>query len=301
MAVPNPPLTVAEMLQDPTTLTSLGLLTSLIVAAYGLSSLTLSKNARASTRFLFIWHIFDSLVHFVFEGSFLYNCLFVYQTITTPEPVAAAVPAAASSAATAAATATKGLFGFLSAFAQNQTVQEVAAPVIEAVKEAAPAQAAANWLGYTDRLYGANYAEPSNPWGALWRVYAQADARWGVADAGVVSLELLTVLIGGPLSLYIAYLLARNKTMSASFWMIVLATGELYGGFMTFVPEWLTGSQALDTSNWMYTYVYLALFNGLWVVIPIYAIRWAYKEIRIAFTALELLKKGVEATQKQQS
>jgi hypothetical protein len=24
-------------------------------------------------------------------------------------------------------------------------------------------------------------------------------------------------------------------------------------GFMTFAPEWLTGSQNLDTSNWMYT------------------------------------------------
>lgn len=28
-----------------------------------------------------------------------------------------------------------------------------------------------------------------------------------------------------------------------SFWMIVLATGEIYGGFMTFAPEWLTGNQ----------------------------------------------------------
>ena len=29
-------------------------------------------------------------------------------------------------------------------------------------------------------------------------------------------------------------------------------TSELYGGFMTFAPEWLTGSPNLDTSNWMY-------------------------------------------------
>lgn len=294
-AIPNPPLTVAEMLQDPVTLASLGLLSSLLVAAYGLSSVTLSKNVRTSTHFLFIWHIFDSLVHFVFEGSFLYNCLFVYQTVkpSTPAP-----SAPAANIAEAAATATKGLFGFLAAFGQNATAEEVAKPVVQAVTESAPAQLAANWLGHTDRLYGANYADPSDPWGMLWRVYAQADSRWGVTDSGVVSLELLTVLIGGPLSLYIAYLLARNKTMRAAFWMIVLATGELYGGWMTFAPEWLTGSQALDTSNWMYTYVYLALFNGLWVIFPLWALRWAYKEIKIAFTALEVLKKGVEAAQK---
>lgn len=53
--------------------------------------------------------------------------------------------------------------------------------------------------------------------------------------------------------------------------MVVLATGELYGGesnnqsttsgntqlnaegFMTFMPEWLSGSPNLDTSNIMYT------------------------------------------------
>ena len=57
------------------------------------------------------------------------------------------------------------------------------------------------------------------------------------------------------------------------FWMVVLATGELYGGelrgmgmvkrseadvkigFMTFCPEWLTGSVNLDTSNFMYLLV----------------------------------------------
>jgi len=37
-----------------------------------------------------------------------------------------------------------------------------------------------------------------------------------------------------------------------AFWIIVLAVGELYGGFMTFAPEWLTGSPSLDTSNFMY-------------------------------------------------
>lgn len=45
---------------------------------------------------------------------------------------------------------------------------------------------------------------------------------------------------------------------------------------MTFCPEWLTGSQFLDTSNWMYKWVYLIFFNGLWVVIPLYALYGQY-------------------------
>jgi len=38
---------------------------------------------------------------------------------------------------------------------------------------------------------------------------------------------------------------------------------------MTFVPELLTGSRNLTTDNWLYLWVYLVFFNGLWVVIPV--------------------------------
>lgn len=41
---------------------------------------------------------------------------------------------------------------------------------------------------------------------------------------------------------------------------------------MTFCPEWLTGNQFLDTSNWMYAWVYLVFFNTLWVWVPLYAL-----------------------------
>ena len=82
----------------------------------------------------------------------------------------------------------------------------------------------------------------------------------------MISLEILTVCIGGPLAGYIAYLLAKGHgdvdatagtgkgrlSGKLAFWIIVLAAGELYGGFMTFAPEWLTGSPNLDTSNFMY-------------------------------------------------
>lgn len=52
---------------------------------------------------------------------------------------------------------------------------------------------------------------------------------------------------------------------------------------MTFCPEWLTGSQNLDTSNFMFLYVYLWFFNGLWVVMPLYAMWVAYTNIKEAF------------------
>ena len=224
-AVAPSPLTVSEMLTDPTTLLSLGLVLVLLSAAYGFSLLAMQPTARKSTRFLFIWHVFDALIHFIFEGSFLYNCLFTYTTITAPVVAPTAVPIVAE----AAATSTKSFLNYIRILASSNTTApaEVVQKVVEVAAQ--PVELARNWLGHTDRLYGANFAPASNPFAALWRVYAQADFRWGVADANVVAIELLTVLVAGPLAVYVAYLLAKERK-TAAVWMIVLATGEIYGG-----------------------------------------------------------------------
>ena len=45
--------------------------------------------------------------------------------------------------------------------------------------------------------------------------------------------------------------------------------GVCDAGWMTFCPDWLVGSPNLVTDNWLYLWVYLVFFNGLWVVIPL--------------------------------
>ncbi|KFY09041.1 hypothetical protein V492_05683 [Pseudogymnoascus sp. VKM F-4246] len=243
----QPPTSVAELLSDRTTQLSLSLVLVLIVSAYVLSIASLRRGTSCALRFLFIWHTFDALIHFIFEGSFLYNTLFTYVSLP---PFASAAP---------------------------------------------------NWLGYTDRLYGSNFGGPENHFAALWRVYAQADSRWGAADATVVSIELLTVLLAGPVAAYIAVLIARGDAR-ASVWMVGLAVAELYGGFMTFAPEWLTGSPSLDTSNWVFTWVYLFFFNTLWVWIPMYAIYVSYNDICNAFDVrMEVIVASEEKQKKEES
>ncbi|KAM3433708.1 hypothetical protein MY4824_005834 [Beauveria thailandica] len=154
-----------------------------------------------------------------------------------------------------------------------------------------------NYLGHgAARVYGPQAAaggannSNNNPFAQLWMVYARADRRWAGADLGVVSLELLTVFFDGPVALYVAYLIAKRDP-KASFWMVVLATCELYGGFMTFCPEWLVGNVNLDGSNFMYMWVYLVFFNMLWVFIPLYALWYSYRDISHAFT-VRASKKG---------
>ncbi|RHZ45352.1 EXPERA domain-containing protein [Aspergillus thermomutatus] len=153
------------------------------------------------------------------------------------------------------------------------------------------------FLGYKDRVYGAAYG--TGPSARLWQEYAKADRRWAGADATTISIELLTVFLGGPAAMYVCYLLWKASssrstapakgTAKARLWLVApaLATAELYGGFMTFAPEWLTGSSQLDTSNAVYLWFYLFFFNTLWVWIPLWVLWEAAKELRAAFVAAE--------------
>lgn len=68
--------TSTNELFTPTTIFSLLGVVAILVAAYAASALLLSKSARAVDRYIFIWLAFDALIHFIFEGSFLYYSTF---------------------------------------------------------------------------------------------------------------------------------------------------------------------------------------------------------------------------------
>ncbi|GLI78410.1 hypothetical protein PoHVEF18_006724 [Penicillium ochrochloron] len=155
-----------------------------------------------------------------------------------------------------------------------------------------------HFLNRSDRVYGPAYG--SGPSARLWQEYAKADRRWAGADLTVISLELLTVFVGGPAAVYVCYLLCRssNEKLSAkvrggakaTLWFVAtaLATAELYGGFMTFAPEWLTGSSQLATEDPVYLWLYLFFFNTLWVFIPLWVLWEAGKELQAAFVTQEV-------------
>ena len=51
---------------------------ALLVVAYMISLNVLPKASNWKLRVLFVWHFFDALIHFFFEGSYLYHCFFTY-------------------------------------------------------------------------------------------------------------------------------------------------------------------------------------------------------------------------------
>jgi len=128
----------------------------------------------------------------------------------------------------------------------------------------------------------------------LWKEYARADFRWGISDPTLVSLELLTVFGAGPLACYILKQLVHDDP-ARHYWLIVLSTAELYGGWITFCPEWLTGSPNLNTSNALYLWIYLFLMNTIWVVVPLWLMFDSYSHISGALRAKQATTKPKSA------
>jgi len=125
---------------------------------------------------------------------------------------------------------------------------------------------------------------PANVWVDAWKEYGLADKRWAYKlDPTVVSLEILTVYVVGPLCLFAVYGLLKRAN-----WFhlvqVTIAVAELYGGWMTFCPEWLNANQALDGTRPLYLWLYLTFFNSVWVVIPFILLyqSWGYLSKAVA-------------------
>ncbi|XP_004714137.1 emopamil-binding protein-like, partial [Echinops telfairi] len=112
-----------------------------------------------------------------------------------------------------------------------------------------------------------NIADTDGLLASLWKEYGKADARWLYFDPNIVAVELLTVFLDGFLALVLIYAIVKEKYYR-HFIQIALCVCELYGGWMTFSPDWLVGSPNLNTSNWLYFWIYLVFFNGVWVLVP---------------------------------
>lgn len=110
-------------------------------------------------------------------------------------------------------------------------------------------------------------ATSDNIFADLWKEYGKADERWLHSHPTIVSIEILTVVLDGLLALVLIYAIVKDKSYR-HFIQITLCVCELYGGWMTFCPDWLDGSPNLNTGSWLYFWVYLVFFNGIWVAIP---------------------------------
>ena len=103
-----------------------------------------------------------------------------------------------------------------------------------------------SWFGGAERLQHLPLA-----W--VWMEYGKADRRWQQVDATVMSIELATVGFVAPLCFLLVYGIYHRRPWR-HFVQVIVCVCELYGGWMTFAPEWLTDSPSLDTSTFKLLY-----------------------------------------------
>ncbi|KAG9293446.1 hypothetical protein G9A89_009170 [Geosiphon pyriformis] len=139
-------------------------------------------------------------------------------------------------------------------------------------------------------IFGRTVATSSGPLAELWKEYGKADSRWLIAEPTVVSIEIPTFIICGPLALFVLWALIYDHPSRHPAQMF-LCTCELYGGWMTWVPEILSGANALATHNPLYFWVYMVLFNGLWVLVPTLLLSHSWVEL---VKGAQLLKRQKE-------
>jgi hypothetical protein len=200
---------------DATTVISLLLVLALLGGAYAASIKVLPKTATLKTRILFIWHLFDALIHFVFEGSFLWNCFFVSYSLPT---------------------------SFSAASRKHPLITFFTPPDVY-------------WLGRDDLLYGANYgttpfsrlwqeyAKADKRWGGVDLTVVCLEVLT-VFVAGPLACWICYQLSKDE----------RKGALKKFFWMTILATAEIYGGesrlslclFAALVSEamWLASCEA---------------------------------------------------------
>ncbi|XP_036106528.1 emopamil-binding protein-like [Molossus molossus] len=135
-----------------------------------------------------------------------------------------------------------------------------------------------------------NIADSDGLIASLWKEYGKADARWLNFDPNIVSLEILTVVLDGSLALVLIYAIVKEKYYR-HFIQITLCVCELYGGWMTFAPDWLMGSPNLNTNNWLYFWLYLVFFNSVWVLIPGLLLWQSWVELKKMYHKETSLKK----------
>ncbi|XP_070711655.1 emopamil-binding protein-like [Pempheris klunzingeri] len=130
---------------------------------------------------------------------------------------------------------------------------------------------------------GGTVETSEGPLAELWREYSKADTRWLVSDPTIVSIEILTVVLDSALALLLIHAVLKDKYYR-HFLQVALSVCELYGGWMTFCPDWLMGSPHLDTSSRLHLWVYLVLFNGLWVLVPVLLLVQSWFSLRSLHT-----------------
>ncbi|KAM0197143.1 hypothetical protein ACHAPA_002468 [Fusarium lateritium] len=123
----------------------------------------------------------------------------------------------------------------------------------------------------------------------LWKEYTLSDSRYLTHDIFTVSVETITCLAWGPLSLLAAVGILKDWH-SRHVVQVIVCTAHAYGVALYYLTNWNESrvhGVAYSRPEALYFWVYYVGFNLPWAVVPLVLLRDSWQQVSKAFTALE--------------
>ncbi|RMJ24130.1 EBP domain protein [Aspergillus sp. HF37] len=106
--------------------------------------------------------------------------------------------------------------------------------------------------------------------GQLWKEYALSDSRYMTSDTLVLCMEVITVLLWGPLCLSVAYTIFSQHSLRHPL-QIIVCMGHLYGDvlyYATSLVDYYAHGVSYSRLEPYYFWVYYFAMNFIWIVVP---------------------------------
>ncbi|KAI9289010.1 Emopamil-binding protein [Umbelopsis sp. AD052] len=100
----------------------------------------------------------------------------------------------------------------------------------------------------------------------LWREYAHSDSRYLVSDPLVLTLEIMTVTIIGPLCVLAMVALYRNSP-SRHLYQLIISVFHIFSCSLYYILDSFKGFSSCDPHP-IYFWVYFVGFNSPWIIVP---------------------------------
>ncbi|KAF1797303.1 Emopamil-binding protein [Mucor lusitanicus] len=124
------------------------------------------------------------------------------------------------------------------------------------------------WLSNRATLAGQN-----DIFAQLWKEYAHGDSRYLANDELLLTLEIMTIFIWGPLCLTSAYYILRNSPKQYIF-QLIASLCHLFSCSLYFIMDLPEARHCVSSP--VYFYIYFLGFNSPWILVPLLLVNQSY-------------------------
>ncbi|KAI8639269.1 Emopamil-binding protein [Parasitella parasitica] len=121
----------------------------------------------------------------------------------------------------------------------------------------------------------------------LWKEYAHGDSRYLTNDELLLTLEIMTIFIWGPLCLVSAYYILRNSPKQYIF-QLIASLCHLFSCSLYFIMDLPEAKHCVSSP--VYFYIYFLGLNSPWLLVPSSLVNQSYRYLSHAIRVKSKLK-----------